>query len=68
MLDVTHSHVDVETEFGVYHWFWYVYTFLLQKWLLAFCKFLETAKDCQLPLSDIYPVWFAVRKVTVLKQ
>jgi len=30
MLDVTHSHDDVETEFLVwYHWFWYFYKFLL---------------------------------------
>jgi len=35
---------------------------------LAFCKFLETANACELPLSDIYPVWFTVRKVTVFKQ
>ena len=30
--------------------------------------FLETAKDFWLRLSDIYSVWFAVRKVIVLKQ
>ena len=36
--------------------------------ILAFCKFLEAAKDCYLPLSNIYLVWFTERKVTFLKQ
>jgi len=31
MLDVAHNHVDVEIEFGVVHWFWYFYKYLLQK-------------------------------------
>jgi len=43
MLNVAHSYVDVETEFGVVS---LIYKCLLQKWFLAFCKFLEIAKDC----------------------
>jgi len=46
MLDVTHSHVDVETEFDAVSLILIFCKSSLQKWFLAFCKFLETAKDC----------------------
>jgi len=32
-----------------YHWLWYIYKFLLQKWLSAFCKFPETTKNFNWP-------------------
>jgi len=44
MLDVTHSRVDVETEFGMVSLILLFLKFLLQTWFLEFWKFLETAK------------------------
>ena len=66
------SYVDVETEFGVLCSITdsdtFINFYLIKKLFLPFCKFLETAKDCKLPfLSNIYPVWFTVRKVIFLK-
>jgi len=56
MLDVTHSQVDVETEFGVVSLDSVRLSILASvKWCLAFFKFLETAKDDLLLLSDILP-------------
>jgi len=50
MLGITRSQVDIETEFV---WYWYDITapdifihFSFDEMFLAFCKFLETAKDC----------------------
>jgi len=46
MLDVTHSQVDVETEFGVVSLNSVSVLILASvKWYLPFFKFLETAKD-----------------------
>jgi len=47
MLDVTHSQVDVETAFGVLSLFLiFIQTLASIKCFLAFCEFLDTAKDC----------------------
>jgi len=45
MLDVTHSQVDVETEFGVVSLDSVSVSILASIKYLAFFKFLETAKD-----------------------
>jgi len=46
MLDVTHSQVEFETEFGVVSLILvFLYLLALKYHFLAFCKFLETAKD-----------------------
>ena len=56
MLDVAHSQVDVETEFDVVALDSVSLSILDSiKWYLAFFKFLETAKDGLLLLSDILP-------------
>jgi len=69
MSDVTHSQVDVEREFwcGITDSVIFI-NFSFDKRRLAFCMFLETAKDDQLLLSDIYPVWYTATKVIFLKQ
>jgi len=47
MLNVTRSQVDVETGFGLASLnLIFLWTFASIKWFSAFCKFLETAKDC----------------------
>jgi len=67
MLYVTHSQVDAEAEFRVVSLILILFLVWASiKWFLAFCKFLENAKDCWLLLSDI--LTYTVRKVIVLKQ
>jgi len=47
MLHNTQKQVDVETQFGVVSLILISLKSLASiKWYLAFCKFLETAKDC----------------------
>ena len=54
MLDVTHSQVDVETEYGVVSLDSVSLSALVSiAWYLAFFECLETAKDGLLLLSDI---------------
>jgi len=56
MLNVTHSQVDVEIEFGVASLDFVSLSILASiKLYLAFFKFFETAKDGLLLLSDILP-------------
>ena len=71
MLDVTHSQVDVETEFGVVLLDSVSLSAIASiKLYLACFRFLETAKDGLLLLSDILLciVGYTVRKVIFLKQ
>jgi len=67
---VTHSQVDVETEFGVVLRMLILFLWILAsiKWFLAFYKFLQTAKGCWLLPSDILPCVVCCSKIIVLKQ